>query len=89
MQWKRKTYLGFRYFNYGLCTVTKGTRRKHFGGNVAQYFSVTSHWLCTFCFTFVDTVDEKRLREQMQALKKEKNDALTKMTELQKQVSYK
>ncbi|XP_019132564.2 transport and Golgi organization protein 1 homolog isoform X3 [Larimichthys crocea] len=30
-------------------------------------------------------VDEKRLTEQIQALKKEKNDALTKMSELQKQ----
>lgn len=31
-------------------------------------------------------VDEKRLTDQIQALKKEKNDALAKMSELQKQV---
>lgn len=37
----------------------------------------------------MDTVDEKKLTEQILALKKEKNDALTKMSELQKQVSYK
>lgn len=32
-------------------------------------------------------VDEKRLREQIQVHKKEKDEALTKMAELQKQVS--
>lgn len=34
-------------------------------------------------------MDEKKLAEQIQALKKEKNDAVTKMSELQKQVSFK
>lgn len=36
----------------------------------------------------MDAVDEKRLTEQIQALKKEKNDALTKMSDLQKQVKF-
>lgn len=35
----------------------------------------------------MDQVDENKLTGQIQALKKEKNDALTKMSELQKQVS--
>lgn len=34
-------------------------------------------------------MDEKKLAEQIQVLKKEKNDAVTKMSELQKQVSFK
>lgn len=33
-------------------------------------------------------MDEKKLTEQIQALKKEKNDVVEKMSELQKQVSY-
>lgn len=37
----------------------------------------------------MEKVDEKRLIEQIHALKKEKNDALTKISELQQQVSYK
>lgn len=48
----------------------------------------TSILLCCFCCTFLDTVDEKRLVEQIQALKKEKDDALTKVSEFQKQVSW-
>lgn len=40
-------------------------------------------------FSFVDTVDEKKLTEQILALKKERTDALAKMSELQKQVGYK
>ncbi|KAG8011441.1 Transport and Golgi organization protein 1-like protein [Nibea albiflora] len=38
-----------------------------------------------FWRTVLAVMDEKRLTEQIQALKKEKNDALTKMSELQKQ----
>lgn len=34
-------------------------------------------------------MDEKKLTEQIQALKKEKEEAFTKMSELQKQVCYK
>lgn len=40
-------------------------------------------------FLFVYAVDEKKLTEQIQALKKEKEEALTKISELQKQVCYK
>lgn len=40
------------------------------------------------CVLFVmGKVDEKRLREQIQVHKKEKDEALAKMAELQKQVS--
>lgn len=42
---------------------------------------------CVVCV--VGKVDEKRLTEQIQMLKKEKSDALAKMSELQKQVSSK
>lgn len=41
-----------------------------------------------FFLIFFYAVDEKKLMEQIQALKKEKEDALTKMSELQKQVCY-
>lgn len=49
-------------------------------------------WSLEYCkhvlrCTFVDAVDEKRLAERIQALKKEKDDALTKVSALQKQVS--
>lgn len=33
-------------------------------------------------------VDEQKLKDQIQALKKEKTDALAKISELQKQVSH-
>ncbi len=47
------------------------------------------NWLLGFFFhDFADTVDEKKLAEQILSLKKEKSDALTKMSELQKQVSH-
>lgn len=36
--------------------------------------------------TSVDSVDEKKLAERIQALKKEKDDALTRVSALQKQV---
>lgn len=39
------------------------------------------------CCIFVYPVDEKKLADQIQELKKEKNDALTKVSALQKQVS--
>lgn len=47
-----------------------------------------------FCFFSLldlcgEKVDEKKLTEQIETLKKEKNDTLTKMSELQKQVSDK
>lgn len=56
----------------------------------AEYIFIrnaTSILLCCFCCTFLDTVDVKRLAEQIQALKKEKDDALIKVSEFQKQVS--
>lgn len=40
-----------------------------------------------FCCISIDPVDEKKLAERIQALKKEKDDALTKVSALQKQVS--
>lgn len=40
---------------------------------------------CVLCV--MGKVDEKRLREQIQVHKKEKDEALAKMAELQKQVS--
>lgn len=42
-----------------------------------------------FFLKFVHAVDEKKLTEQIHSLKKEKEEALTKMSELQKQVCYK
>lgn len=45
--------------------------------------------LIVYFFKFVYAVDEKKLTEQIHSLKKEKEEALTKMSELQKQVCYK
>lgn len=46
---------------------------------------VNDYWLWTVFFLLVD---EKGLTVQMKALMKEKNDAISKMAELQKWVSY-